>query len=242
VAVLVACETLLLVLLVLLVAGLLRSHAEILRRLGPPPEEGEGARVPEVSTHQAVETGPLPEPATRVAGEPAADIAGTTLDGDAVKVALEGAAPATLLAFLSSGCATCRSLWGELAGGVPTAPGGPVRLIAVVKDTTEESPSRLRELAPAAARVVMSSAAWEAYRVPAAPYFAYVTGGVVAGEGSATSLTQIGSLLRDAGEDERVARRRGGDGRVERADSALAASGIGPGHPSLYPGGAPSGE
>ena len=33
---LVAVETLLLVLLTLLVAGLLRSHAEILRRLGPP--------------------------------------------------------------------------------------------------------------------------------------------------------------------------------------------------------------
>ena len=110
--VLVACETLLLVLLVLLVAGLLRSHAEILRRLGPPPDEGEAAQA-----------GALPEPATRVAGEPATDISGTTLDGDAVKVALEGAAPATLLAFLSSGCATCRSLWGELAGGVPGAPG-----------------------------------------------------------------------------------------------------------------------
>src|SRR5436305_980589 len=37
--VLVACETLLLVLLVLLVAGLLRSHAEILRRLGPPEDD-----------------------------------------------------------------------------------------------------------------------------------------------------------------------------------------------------------
>ena len=64
----------------------------------------------------------------------------------------------------------------------------------------------------------------------------------MAGEGSATSLAQIASLLRDAVEDERVARRQGGDGRVERADAALAGSGIGPGHPSLYPGGAPSGE
>ena len=37
--VLVACETLLLVLLLVLVASLLRSHAEILRRLGPPDED-----------------------------------------------------------------------------------------------------------------------------------------------------------------------------------------------------------
>ena len=35
---LVSVETVLLVLLVLLVAGLLRSHAEILRRLGPPDD------------------------------------------------------------------------------------------------------------------------------------------------------------------------------------------------------------
>ena len=39
--VLVACETVLLALLVLLVAGLLRSHAEILRRLGPASAEAE---------------------------------------------------------------------------------------------------------------------------------------------------------------------------------------------------------
>ena len=37
---LVVCETLLLVVLTFLVAGLLRSHAEILRRIGPPDDEG----------------------------------------------------------------------------------------------------------------------------------------------------------------------------------------------------------
>src|SRR5258706_533957 len=44
--ILVATETLLLVLLALLVVGLLRSHAEILRRLGPP--DGEGTAPPAV--------------------------------------------------------------------------------------------------------------------------------------------------------------------------------------------------
>ena len=44
--VLVAYETVLLVLLVLLVAGLLRSHAEILRRLGPRSRTSRGCPSP----------------------------------------------------------------------------------------------------------------------------------------------------------------------------------------------------
>src|SRR5256885_834330 len=59
---LVACETALLVLLVVLVAGLLRSHAEGLRRVGPPPE---GARPPGAPYFVYVEAG-------RVSGEGAA--------------------------------------------------------------------------------------------------------------------------------------------------------------------------
>ena len=43
---LVACETLLLVLLTLLVVALLRSHAEILRRLGSPEAGGGGLPEP----------------------------------------------------------------------------------------------------------------------------------------------------------------------------------------------------
>jgi hypothetical protein len=53
------------------------------------------------------------------------------------------------------------------------------------------------------------------------------------GEGSATSWSQIASLLRDAARD---ARRTGnGDRRADRVDDVLQAAGIGPGHPSLYP-------
>jgi hypothetical protein len=42
----VSVETVLLVLLLVLVAGLLRSNAEILRRLGPPGEPGPGPIAP----------------------------------------------------------------------------------------------------------------------------------------------------------------------------------------------------
>src|SRR5690348_17105718 len=102
---LVACETLLLVLLVVLVAGLLRSHAEILRRLGPPRDE------------QPEPLSSLPAPERR-AGPQARELAGRTLAGDGLKVAFGESSPPTLVAFLSSGCAACESLWGELRAGL----------------------------------------------------------------------------------------------------------------------------
>src|SRR5258708_6832393 len=216
-----ACATLVLVLLVVLVAGLLRSHAEILRRLGPPEEE-----LPDG-------TGGLPAPQRR-AGPLASELAGRTLDGDAIKIALGPASPPTLLAFLSSGCAVCESFWHDLRAGLPLedVPES-LRLIALTKDPTHESPSRLRDLAGEDTQVLMSSAAWTEYRVPAAPYFVYVERGLVQGQGSANGWRQIASLLRDARADH--AHVSGGERRTSEVDRALAASGIGPGDPSLYP-------
>ena len=77
-------------------------------------------------------------------------------------------------------------------------------------------------------RTVCSSDAWHAYQVPGSPYFVLVDGrtGRVAGSGTATSWAQVHGLLTSALGDEEL------DGSV---DAALAASGIGPGHPSLYP-------
>jgi hypothetical protein len=212
---LVAVETLLLVLLTLLVAGLLRSHAEILRRLGPP-DAGRG----------------MPEPHRRSGGATGRDIAGATLAGDAVMIGLGDESPPTLLAFLSSGCGVCERLWRELGVGRP--PGLPpgVRLVAVVKDTGAESPARLRALTPASVPVVMSSAAWRDYAVPATPYFVYLEGGRVQGEGSASGWDQILSLLRDARDDVRPVGQS-----ADEVEQTLAAAGIGPEHPSLYPAG-----
>jgi hypothetical protein len=224
---LVAVETLLLVLLVVLVASLLRSHAEILRRLGPPDEDGAAE---ELATS-------IVGPATRAGDRPATDIVGTTLDGDAVKIAVGSEAPPTLLAFLTSGCTLCRGFW-EAFGSPRRAelPAG-TRLVAVTKDGSHESPARLRELRPDDVPVVMSTSTWKAYRVPGAPYFAYIEGGHVAGEGAAGAWEQLASLMRDAVEDTRLAATGGGEERTARMDRTLAAAGIGPGHPSLYPGG-----
>jgi len=188
VTVLVACETLLLVLLVLLVAGLLRSHAEILRRFGGPP----GADQPDLAPA-------IPQPDQRGwSRRGSGSCWAKRPQGDAVKVAI--GSQATLLAFLSSGCSVLRGVLERPPTGV-AGPGMGIRLIALTRDPSEESPSRLRRLAGEATSVIMSSAAWRDYTVPAAPYFVYLDRGEVVGEGSATGWTQIESLLRDAIED-----------------------------------------
>jgi len=235
---LVVCETLLLVVLTVLVAGLLRSHAEILRRIGRPDGEVGDEEALRLRRHAPA----------RGEGELAApDVAGATLAGDGAKLSLAPGAPPTLLAFLTSGCSSCAQFWEALgADGADELPGD-VRVVAVTKDGSHESPSRLRELAPEGLPVLLSSAAWTDYSVPGAPYFVYVEDGVIHGEGSASQWPQLASLLRDAVADARLAAGRepagsAGEQRAARADEVLRAAGIGPGHPSLYPAGRPNGE
>ena len=229
---LVVVETLLLVLLSVLVAGLLRSHAEILRRLG---QSGSTMNAPEPLAPGVVRD--------RAGATEAFDLAGTDLRGEPLKVAVTGARTGTLLAFLTSGCLTCKGFWDAFQPGVrPPMPGG-ARLVVVTKDTTHESPTKLRALAPRDVTVVMSSDAWEAYGVPMSPYFIYVDGpsGKVHGEGSATGWQQVMSLLTDALADgasgEPIPSLRDGNGqrdRLSRIDRDLEVAGIGPDHPSLY--------
>ena len=101
-------------------------------------------------------------------------------------------------------------------------------------DAERERPAKLRELAPEGIPVVMSDRAWSDYEIPGSPYFVLVDGGVL-GEGVATTWHALASLVGDALEDQREARGRGGEERAVRIDETLAAAGIGPGHPSLYP-------
>jgi hypothetical protein len=219
----VSVETVLLVLLIVLVAGLLRSHAEIMRRLG----SGEGG------------PGPLTAPAPAAPRErsreavSAPELAGVTPTGDAVKLAFDGggAAP-TLLAFLTSGCSTCAGFWESLPER--RLPAG-VRTVIVTHGADRERPAKLRELSPTGIPVVMSSQAWDDYEIPGAPYFVLVDS-AIRGEGVATTWHALASLVGDAVEDEREAQRPGaGERRAERIDETFAAAGIGPDHPSLYP-------
>jgi hypothetical protein len=233
-------ETVLLAVTVVFVIALLRSHAEILRRLAAIDDGTAAAGLPGAARQAgggAAGGGAAGGGAAGggAAGGAAADIVGETLAGDAVKFALGAGSPRTLLAFLSSGCAACGPLW----KGLHDDRAAPLRarLIVVTKGPERESLSRLRALAPADREVVMSSAAWESFSVPATPHFVLVDGSVgeILGRGSATSWQQIETLLMDSDADTEVHRARGTSQRAARAEQALATAGITDGHPSLYP-------
>jgi hypothetical protein len=208
---LVIVETIVLALLAVVVVSLLRSHAELLRRLPEPEEDphehhARGAAVP-------IERAPtlsneLPTPSRRATE--AHDVVGTTLDGDHVVVSAASGSD-TLFAFLSTGCLTCQGFWDGLQPDVRKPLPGTTRVIVVVKDAAYESPSKLARLAPPDVPVVQSSAAWDEFNVRMSPYFCFVDGssGEVRSEGAAMTWDQVSSLLTDALFDEAAARRSG---------------------------------
>jgi hypothetical protein len=207
---LVIVETIVLALLAIVVVSLLRSHAELLRRLPAPDDDRDhhahGAAVP-------IERAPtlsssLPAPARRASE--AHDVVGTTLGGDQVVVSAASGSD-TLFAFLSTGCLTCQTFWDGLQPGVRRAMPGGARVIVVVKDPAFESPSKLATLAPPDVPVIQSSQAWEDFGVQMSPYFCFVDGrsGTVRSEGAAMNWEQVSSLLTVALFDEAAARAKG---------------------------------
>jgi hypothetical protein len=231
VAVLVAIEAVVLVLLTVLVAGLLRSHAEILRRL-----HSMGAGLESDPTSESpVSLRPRGDLATRRVGlGPAHDLAGAGLHDDAVHVPIVDVRHRTLLAFLSSGCLTCHTFWDAFGDGPGLNLPDDVRIVVVTKDAQEESLSALRELAAADLPVVMSSAAWQTYEVPGSPYFVLADGGSgqVLGEGTGMTWPQVHGMIMQSTADEALSLDDlDTDARIDRE---LLAHGIGPGDPSLY--------
>src|SRR3954452_13102837 len=249
--VVVGAETQVLALLVVLVAGLLRSHARILQALhslGVDLESSPGAAAQPASSTTPVALRLPKLSMNRPAGGPAFNIAGQAATGESISVAVLGARVDTLIAFLSSGCTTCAGFWSDLRAGASDGLPDRTRLVVVTRGAGEETPARLRNLAPADVPVILSSEAWDDYAVPGSPYFVYVHGpeAAIAGEGSAASWSDVTSLFRDAlanaPEDGR--RRRNGNGsgkaradaeREARTDRALQAAGILPGDPRLHP-------
>lgn len=233
-------------LLAVLVVGLLRSHAEILRALhelgiGEDGTLGDGARsiTPRFDVRPGVS---LPRDA---AGAGAVDdLVGVDPWGDPLSVAVAGAAHRTLLVFLSSGCLTCQDFWRAFADPAELGLRPDVRPVIVVKDPAQESMARIQELAPAAVPVVASGAAWDAYSIPVAPYFVLVDGPEerVLGEGAAATWDQVRNLLHQAlddldaaqGESWQRGRRAAAVRLDEIAEDELRRAGITPGHPSLY--------
>jgi hypothetical protein len=253
--------------LALLVVGLLRSHATILRALHGAGIDLDPDNVASGHTHgTAGTTSDTDEPTIRTqpgvpgpvgaSGQRASDLMGQTPTGGTRTVTVTGGQP-TLLAFLTTGCATCANFWEAFAeagrGGADPLPtlGLPtgLRLVIVTKGAELESPATVAALAPEGILTLQSTQAWEDYRIPVAPYFALVDGrrGVVVGEGAAASWDRvrdlIGRALADAdaadslpSEPGRVRRRDLLTGRVrgERVDQDLLDAGIEPGDPRLY--------
>ena len=206
-------------LLALLVAGLLRSHAEILRSLNELGVDLDPGRSPRANA-------PLP---SRAESGAVADVTGTDADGAAQHIAVAGVAHKTLLAFLSTTCLTCRDFWSAFADASLDVPGR-ARVVIVTRSAEAESPSSVRRLAPRAIHTVMSTETWHAYNVPGAPYFILVDGpgNRVIGEGTATAWDRVEELMRQALADADEASGR-------NVDNDLRAAGIEPGDPSLYP-------
>lgn len=233
--VIVILEGVILLVLCVLVVGLLRAYATVLKRLhqldggaaitsAPPFRTIDDIQPP---TAQGLE---LSETRTAVA----ADVAGMTLDGEVVAMRTTNVDHDTVLVFLSSGCAGCTGFWEDFAHRrEPTG----ARVLIITKSAEDESVSLLRELAPPTTDLIMSTQAWTDYDIPGSPYVVVVDGptGRIKGEGSGTSLTQVSGLIRQAfGDSAAMAKPRKDAQRETDADRALLAAGIGPGHPSLY--------
>jgi hypothetical protein len=233
-------------LLGLLVAGLLRAHAEVLRTLHGmgvdlDPSREVAVAPPQGRPTQGRPTGARPTPA-RPSPAAVEDLTGTTPAGGAVSLAVGGVAHDTLVAFLTSGCATCRGFWDAFRAGPVDVPGG-ARLVVVTRGPEAESPGTVANLA-GSLPVVMSSEAWEAYDIPYAPYFVYVSGpaGRVMGEGVAAGWEEVRTLVSNAVADGTTTPRRGlhersraDQRRDDEVDRQLRAAGIEPGDPRLYP-------
>lgn len=227
---LVIVEGIVIVLLTVLVAGLLRSHADILRTLdrmgaGDGSAPTAGGNLTLGPTRRATETAALEA------------ITGQTVDGQFRNIALTGSRGYVLVAFLSSGCSTCRPFWSSF-DDERELPHSEVRPVIVTKGANEESTAELRRLAPRDIPVVLSSAAWDAFRVPGTPYFQLIDAadGSVLGEGSAGSWARLMEMIRrslgDA--DDAHSLRRTTAERLVDSDEELRRAGIAPGDETLY--------
>jgi hypothetical protein len=224
--VLVLLETILLAVLTVLVAGLLRAYATVLRRLHAL-DGGGSAQFRLAPVPPSVSA-----PASRAEWTTAHDLSGESVRGELVSSRVVGVEHDTVLLFLSSGCTSCEVFWTELAG--PVALPQNTRLVVVTQGTDADDREAIQELAPADLDVIMSTQAWRDYEVPGSPHVVYVEGrtGRVRGEGTGQSWAQVAQLIGTAQPRADKPRR---DADVEaQVDRELMAAGILPGDPRLY--------
>jgi hypothetical protein len=243
---LVVVVTFVVLLLGVLVAGLLRSHADILRSLH---ELGVGVGDPASTSEKSSAQSAAPRIPTwsesSATLSPAPTVAGVTPAGNARAVAVDNTDGFTLLAFLSSGCTTCAAYWEALQAPESLELPQGTRVAIVTKGPDRELPAEVARLATGRVPVVMSTEAWLEYEVPGSPFFVLVDGtsGTSVGQGVAPHVEQLVDLIqraehdrgRDHGKRRRPSSRRNGPEREADADEVLQMAGIHPGDPSLYP-------
>lgn len=245
--------------LTVLVLGLLRSHADILRRLheldggteddgasGSSTASGAAAEGPRTVSRGEFNTFPeIQAPPEREGFPDGRDLVGVGPTDDAVTVRVTGVEHRTLVAFLSSTCLTCQRFWDAFQKPAKLGLPRDVRPVVVTKSPGQESAARVAGLAPAKVPVVMTDEAWSAYDVPGSPYFVLVDGrsGRVQGEGTGIDWPQVKGLLTQVTDDDsyateldgrRVSKYAADDERERRVDSELLAAGVAPGDVSLY--------
>lgn len=220
-------EGLAIVLLGLLVVGLLRSHADILRSLH---ELGAGIEDDDAPARGAASVANADAARLHTPGK-AHDVSGVLVDDSAAAVAVVGTHQDTVLAFLSTTCLSCEPFWDTFAQ--PFALPVDTRLVVVVQEG--DNVRKLRKLSPPDLLVVRSDDAWREYEVPGSPHFVHVAAGTgfVTGEGTGDTWEQVLDLLTQAAQTDPATRTDPRD-NAERIDRELLASGIGPGHPSLF--------
>jgi hypothetical protein len=123
--VLVVAEAVVIVLLGILVIGLMRRNSELLRDLQDEAQK-------------------TPDPAGT--GTVARDIAGVGLNGQIVGVKVRYPDKPTLLAFMSTRCATCSHFWRRFGDSKVLATLGDVRLIIVTYGEGSERPADVAEV------------------------------------------------------------------------------------------------
>lgn len=243
---LVVVVTFVVLLLGVLVAGLLRSHADILRSLH---DLGVGVGDPAATSESSPTLGASPrlpkwsESPNSLGAAPT--VTGVTPAGDARAVAVDNTDGFILLAFLSSGCATCAAFWDALQRPERLELPEGTRVAIITKGPDRELPTEVSRLATGRVPVVMSTEAWLEYEVPGSPFFVLVDGttGTAVGQGVAPQVEQLLDLIRRAEHDRephngtrrKSAGRRNGPEREADADEVLQMAGIRPGDPSLYP-------
>ena len=215
---LVVVSTFVVLVLGILVAGLLRSHADILRSLH---ELGVGVGDPltDAGAVNASTTGGdrLGRPATlpphrgaEPAARPRPTVAGVTPTGDARAISVTNSdgltlSPSSRRAAPPAPASGTRC--SNPAGSTyPTA----TRAVIVTKGPDREVPCEVQARTTGHIPVVMSTEAWVDYQVPGSPFFVLVDGatGTKVGQGVASHVGQLAELVRRAEHD------RGGDGAV----------------------------